>query len=175
MGFWTMGKGVYGDLGGSWAGTLTPSDALRTWTLCAVSFTFLKLSSQDQRTGTSSLARHLTQVKGDLSLLSKKDPSSGQPVNLGWPAKQHVLLLAQQQVKQHWDIAEACQVSKAGNILMIFLDWHHKDIVRACGEANGTASITSRAEKIGLLFREREASEDVSRLGLRRLRVFCSC
>ncbi|XP_064916422.1 uncharacterized protein LOC110364253 isoform X7 [Columba livia] len=48
---------------------------------------------------------------------------------------------------------QACQVSKAGNILMIFLDWHHKDIVRACGEANGTASITSRAEKIGLLFR----------------------
>lgn len=36
----------------------------------------------------------------------KQDPSSGQLARLGWPAEQHVLLLALQQVRQHWDTAE---------------------------------------------------------------------
>lgn len=36
----------------------------------------------------------------------KQDPSSGQLARLGWPAEQHVLLLAQQQVRQSWDTAE---------------------------------------------------------------------
>lgn len=36
----------------------------------------------------------------------KQDPSSGWVAGLGWPAEQHVLLLAQQQVRQSWDTAE---------------------------------------------------------------------